>query len=104
MSATLRDQIAGAVAEMPVVNHHEHCWRSFSPDHPIEFDLPIFMHNTYLAGDLAAAGFDPAPGLFDYLEDPASGSSAERAWDALRPYLDRVRNTSYYRYLLTTLQ
>lgn len=86
-----------------MVNHHEHCWRSFSVDSPIQFDLPIFMHSTYLAGDLVAAGFRPAPGMFDYLDDPMVEDDAEQAWAAMRPYLDRVRSCSYYRYLLTTL-
>jgi hypothetical protein len=100
-----RDEIAGAIAEMPVVDHHEHTWRAFSIDHGQEYDLPSFLCSSgYLLGDLAAAGFCPEPDLFDYLDDPQTPDGTEKAWKLVRPFLDRVRSGSYFRCLLRSLR
>jgi hypothetical protein len=103
MNDDTREEIVSAIADMPVINHHEHAWRSFSVDHGKTFDLPYFLCCHYLRDDLAAAGVVTPPGLFDYLKDPQIPDGAERAWRVLRPFLDRVRSTSYFRYLLRGL-
>jgi len=104
MNCNSRDEIANAISDMPVINHHDHAWRSFSVDHGPEFDLPSYLYLDYLGqADLAAAGCPEDPSLFDYLSDPQMSDGAERAWEALRPFLDTVRSTSYFRYLLRGL-
>jgi len=95
--------IASAIADMAVVNHHEHAWQSFSMDHEQEFDLPYLLCESYLGGDLEAAGFRQEPDLFDYLSNPQIPNGMEKAWRMLRPFLDRVRSTSYFRYLLRSM-
>jgi len=57
MRRDCRDIIASAIADMPVINHHEHAWKSFSPDHGQVFDLPYLLRNSYLGDDLEAVGF-----------------------------------------------
>ena len=99
----VHDVIASAIADMPAINHHEHAWKSFSRDQGQEFDLPYFLGNGYLSGDLEAAGLRAKATLFDYLEDPHIPDGTEEAWQTIRPYLDRVRSTSYFRYLLRGL-
>jgi len=99
-----REKLARAIEQMPVINHHEHAWRSFSEDEGMEFDLPYFLCCGYLAGDLEAAGFRPEPDAFDYLEDPSLPDGSANVWAKLRPFLDRVANTSYFRYLLRALE
>jgi hypothetical protein len=42
--------------------------------------------------------------IFDYLNDANDCNGVEEAWRLLRPYLDRVRTTSYFRYLLRGLR
>ena len=103
MKSSGRARISEAVAQMPAVNHHEHAWRSFSIDQPWEYDLPLFLCQGYLSGDLSAAGFHQKPDMFDYLDDLRDSGGVERVWSELRPYLDHVRSTSYFRYLLRTL-
>jgi hypothetical protein len=104
MNRDSREEIASTIADMLVINHHEHSWHSFSVDYGQEFDLPSFLYLDYLGqADLAAAGFPEAPELVDYLSNPQIADGAEKAWKAIRPFLDRVRSTSYFRYLLRGL-
>ena len=104
MNRGLREEIGGAINDMPVVDHHEHAWQAFSAQHAQEFDLPYFITRGYVSSDLRAAGYRADPHLFDYLNDPQLPDGAERAWTAIRPFLDRVQSTSYFRYLLPTLR
>jgi hypothetical protein len=97
------DVIFAAIQEMPVVNSHEHCWRSFSHRYGQEFDLAYFLYWDYLEGDLLAAGMPLERSIFDYLSDPDDRNGIEGTWRVLRPYLDRVRSTAYFRYLLAGL-
>jgi hypothetical protein len=99
-----RELITSAIAGLRVFNHHEHAWQSFSVEEGQEFDLPYFLYRGYLASDLAAAGLRLDLGLFDYLADPQLPDGAERAWQVMRPFLDRVRTTSYFRYLVRSLR
>ena len=107
MSNATHEGLSAAIAEMPVFNTHEHAWKSFSGPAAIEFDLPYFLSSDYISGDLVTAGFLPDgthPDLLTeppaYLTDPRLPDEADSAWERLRPYLDRVRNTSYFRYRL----
>ena len=103
MNSKLRQRIGDAIAAMPVFNHHEHCWKSFSTDHQQELDLPYLLTHGYLNGKLEAAGLRE-PRNFDYLSDPSLPDGSEQMWSVIAPYLPKVRNTSFYRYLLPTLR
>jgi len=88
MQRNNREHLAEAIAGLPVFNHHDHAWSSFSRTHGQEFDLPYYLHRDYLAGDLAAAGLDMDPGTFEYLRDPRLPDGSEAAFRILRPFLD----------------
>ena len=103
MASRIHDEIAGAIADMPVINHHEEAWKSFSPEHGEEYDLPHFLFNLYLGGDIASAGYGFGSKHVDYLGNPTLPEDTEEAWNAIRPYLDKVRSTSYFCYLLKSL-
>ena len=103
MNSKLRQRIGDAIAEMPVFNHHEHCWKSFSTDHQQEFDLPCLLTYGYLGGNLNAAGLG-VPRDFNYLSDPELPDGSEEAWSLIAPFLPKVRNTAFYRYQLFTLR
>lgn len=103
MASKIYDELAGAIAEMPTINHHEEAWKSFSVEHGEEFDLPQFLFNLFLGGDMASSGYGFGSDFVDYLGNPTIPKGTEEAWDAIRPYLDKVRSTSYFRYLLKSL-
>ena len=86
MTSKIHDEIAGAIAEMPVINHHEEAWKSFSSEHGEEYDLPHFLFNLYLGGDLASAGYGFGSDLVDYLGNPTLPKDTDDAWGAIRPY------------------
>lgn len=104
MPRAIRDKIAGEIAEMPVINHHEEAWRSFSAQEGREYDLPHFLFSTFLGGDMASAGYGFGSKMVDYLGNPAIPVETEAAWEAIKPFLDSVRNTAYFRYLLISLK
>ena len=97
MSRATRQRLVAAIASMPVFNHHEHAVASFSTDTSMyrwpdaeEYDLIGLVVRDYLRGDLAAAGFTADLGVW------RDTSERDDAWAALLPYLERVRNTSYF--------
>jgi len=96
----IRKELAGEIAGMSVFNHHEHCWSSFSADAAMEFDLAGFLVGGYLRGDLVSAGVSFEEGSLCAGDD---AGARERTWRKLRPFLDRVRSTAYFRYLLLSL-
>jgi len=104
MRCEATEDLRAAIGEMPVVNHHEHAWRSFSVEHGEEFDLPGFLCQGYLGGDLAAAGLRLGDGAFAYLDDPSIADGSEAVWERALPFLVKVRNTCYFRYLLGGLR
>ncbi len=103
MTISVHDEIANAIAEMPVINHHEEAWKSFSYDYGEEYDLPRFLFNIYLGGDMASSGYGFNSDTVDYLGIPALPKETDKAWAAMRPYLDNVRSTAYFRYILKSL-
>ena len=96
-----RKALGGEIAEMAVFNHHEHCWGSFSTKDAVEFDLARVVVGDYLSGDLGATGLTISR---DGVCAGDDANARERTWERLRPFLDRVRNTTYFRYLLRTLE
>ena len=104
MHGTSRERIAAALAEMPAFNHHDHGWQAFDPAYAVELDLPAFLVKGGLASSLVSAGLTLPDDAFSYLSDPSVPDGAERVWALLRPYLDRVRTTIAFRYLLRALE
>lgn len=97
----IRKELAGEIAGMGVFNHHEHCWVSFSADDAVEYDLASFLVRDYLPGDLATAGLSIERDSV-YAGDDAD--ARDQTWETLRPCLDRVRSTSYFRCVLISLR
>ncbi|MBO3803010.1 MAG: amidohydrolase family protein [Candidatus Brockarchaeota archaeon] len=98
-------RIRSALDDMEVVDHHDHIGEPFMASAGHEADLPYFLANAYLYGDLVAAGM--AGGIlnserFDYLK--TGGDESAEIWKELKPYLGKVRNTIYYRFLLLALK
>ncbi len=106
MGRSSREKIGEALAQFPVVNSHEHAWQSFSIDNGQEYDLPYLFFNAtqYLSGDLQTAGCPQDSDIFRYLSDPQTPDGSEQAWQFIRPYIERVRTTSYFRYQLLALK
>ncbi len=103
MSKDYRKELAAAINAMAVFDTHEHHWRAFSREYGSEYDLPYYLCRGYLSGELASAGYQESPGLFDYLTNPELPDGSEAAWEAMLPFLERVRTTSYFRYLIRGL-
>ena len=98
-----KQEIRQSIEEMKVVDNHDHLSFPFLPEINFEMDLPYFLTHTYLAGDLISSGMPEAflaPEKYKYLEKPCGEDESEQRWKELRPYLENVRNTIYYRYLL----
>lgn len=81
--------IEAMLAELPVVDCHEH---TFLPDaRPARMDLGALFAATDVADDLISAGMPAeARPMLD--------------WDAVAPYLDRVRNTGFHRSVMAALR
>jgi len=103
----LQKEIRQALDEMRLVDHHDHLTNPFLAKPDTEMDLPYFLTHTYLQGDLVASGMPEA--LFDaknfeYLSKPDAKDESEQRWKELKPYLENVRSSAYYRYLLIALR
>ena len=104
MRQTLREDIAGAIANIYVVNQHDHSWPSFLTENRPELDLPHFLCNIYLGGDWVAAGRGRHMGAMDARGRPQLPNDTEEAWKVMRPCLLMARNTSYFRRMLKSLR
>lgn len=103
----IKHEIRQQMEEMNIVDNHDHLTFPFLPEINFEMDLPYFLTQTYLHGDLVSSGMPEtflAPERFKYLEKPCGEDESEQRWNELRPYLEKVRNTIYYRYLLIALR
>ena len=103
MADSIRYQLTECIARIPTVNTHEHAWQSFNPAWSMPFDLPSFFCYGYVASDLVSAGLKPQSELLNYLTDSTDKKGDQQAWDVIKPFLERVRNTSYFRYLLLSM-
>ncbi len=100
-------QFIEAIDDMYVVDHHEHLGIQFSTGMPTEMDLPYFLVHGYLRSDLVSAGLPAAfaePANFAYLEKPCKEDKSAERWKVLLPFIERVRSTIYYRYLLIAMK
>ncbi|MCD6352212.1 MAG: amidohydrolase family protein [Armatimonadetes bacterium] len=87
---SLKDELVAQMREGPVIDTHEH----IAPRDPKAYDgLFALWQFSYVGSHFGAAGM-PAEVWSMAAEDEA------KAWQAVRPYLDRVGNTAYYRNLL----
>jgi len=103
----IKHEIRELMEEMKIVDNHDHLGFPFVPEINFEMDLPYFLTQTYLHGDLVSSGMPEtflAPEKYKYLEKPFGEDESEQRWNELRPYLEKVRNTIYYRYLLIALR
>jgi hypothetical protein len=92
--------------DMKWVDNHEHLSSPFLPEATFEMDLPYFLTHAYLFADLISSGMPGdylTPEKYKYLEKPFGEDQSEQRWKELKPYIEKVRNTIYYRYLLIAL-
>lgn len=101
----VRREIRQSIDEMKIVDNHEHLTSPFLPEIKFEMDLPYFLTHTYLRADLVSSGIPQSFWQkFKYLQKPCGKDESEQRWEELKPYLENVRNTIYYRYLLIALR
>ena len=110
----LKADLVEGIAEFNVVDNHDHLGSVFFKKRIGEIDLPFFLVRGYLHSDLVTAGLPPSfykiaqgTGIwnlenFSYLTDGRDES--ERVWSQLKPFLEKVKNTAYYQYLLIALR
>jgi hypothetical protein len=102
----VKEEISKYLENIKIVDQHEHLSLPFMQENNFEIDLPYFLTHTYLGGDLWAAGLPTesiAPDKYKYLEKPRGEDQSEERWKELKPYLEKARNTIYYRHLLIAL-
>jgi len=103
----VKEGIRESIDRMKIVDNHDHLCSPFLPEINFEMDLPYFLTQTYLSGDLVSAGMPESllkPDKFKYLEKPCGNDQSEQRWTELRPHVENVRNAIYYRYLLIALR
>jgi predicted TIM-barrel fold metal-dependent hydrolase len=88
----LYKRIRREVDLIPIADAHDHIMER-KDTLAREVDLFDLFDRTYVKGDFVSAGM-PADAWVREEFDPEEG------WRRIRPYLDRVRNTSYYRALI----
>jgi len=98
----LKTQILEAMEGLRIVDHHDHLLDVLIEDSTLEIDLPFFFANGYVSSDIVSAGLEAPLYDFSYLKEGRDES--ERAWSKLKPYLERVRNTTHYQYVLIALR
>ena len=108
-----KSDIIEAMDGFRIVNHHEHLKDVLFKEQVLEIDLPFFFARGYVRSDLVSSGlpdsflelstvYENFPASFSYLME--GRDEREKTWLELEPYLNRVRNTTYYQYLLTALR
>ena len=109
----LKKEIMEFMKEIDIVDNHDHLKEAFFEECPLEIDLPFFLARGYLRSDLVSSGLPEDfyessaehpnfPEIFSYLFEGRDQS--EKAWSKIKPYLQRIRNTVYYQYLLIALR
>lgn len=92
MSHEILDTLRAEIQAIPIVDAHEHLIER-SDSLAGDVDLFDLFDRTYVKADFVSAGM-PVDDWVREEFDPEEG------WRRLRPYVDRVRNTSYYRSLI----
>lgn len=90
----LWQEVREEIDKVPIVDTHEHLGKElpiFRPSKKIKLNLMRFIAYSYLYGDLVSSGMKPI-------------ALNRLAWEDVKPYLESVRTTVYYRYLIRALQ
>lgn len=91
---SLHTELAAEAKAGPVIDTHEH----IRPREPGAYDgLFALWEESYVAADFASAGM-PSSVWEIAAEDEG------RTWEQIRPYVERVENTAYYRSLVVACQ
>ena len=91
MPATLRQRLIDAMAQMPVIDAHEHLP---AESERVNGDVDVFtLFGHYTHNDLISAGMTRAQ--YDRLQDP--GRDLHERWRVLAPFYAATRHTSYTR-------
>ena len=94
MENSLWNEIRQEIDKVQIVDTHEHLGKElpiFRPNKKIKLNLMRFISYSYLYGDLVSAGMKPI-------------ALNRVAWEDMKPYLESVRTTVYYKYLIRALQ
>jgi hypothetical protein len=87
----LFNEISEEVSSMPIFDTHEHL---LSEEERRTKPLDVFyLFSHYVGSDLISSGMPE--GMFNSLFD--QNIAIEKRWDIFSPYLENVKNTSYYR-------
>ncbi len=91
MSDMLRQRLIEAMAEMPVIDAHEH----LPPEaERVEREVDVFtLFGHYIHQDLLSAGMTQEQ--YDWLQDP--DEDLEERWRVFEPFYAAIRHTSYTR-------
>lgn len=92
MSHQILDTLRAEIQSTPIVDAHEHLMER-SDSLARDVDLFDLFDRTYVKADFVSAGMS----VDDWVREEFD---PEEGWRRLRPYVDRVRNTSYYRSLI----
>lgn len=109
----LKLDILEVMEGLQIVDHHDHLSDALFKENLMEIDLPFFFARGYVRSDLVSSGLSESfyelstvypniPQIFSYLMEGRDES--EKTWTQLQPYLEKVRNTIYYQYLLIALR
>jgi predicted TIM-barrel fold metal-dependent hydrolase len=82
------------INKIKVVDTHEHLGKElpiFRPNKLIKMNLAKFIAYSYLYGDLISSGMKPIP-------------RDKLAWEDLKPHLEDVKTTVYYKYVIRALK
>lgn len=94
MEDTLWKEVRKEIDKVKVVDTHEHLGKElpiFRPSKKIKMNLMRFIAYSYLYGDLVSSGMKPI-------------ALNRLAWEDISPYLENVKTTVYYKYLMRALQ
>jgi hypothetical protein len=104
----LWNEIRESIGKMMIVDTHEHISYPLTNKGKYSIDLTTFLLLGYLRGDFISAGMKPS--IIKKLVSRSLNSiffteeESIQRWSELKAYIEQVRNTSYYRYLIIALR
>jgi len=94
MENNLWQEIREEMDKVKLVDTHEHLGKElpiFRPSKKMKMNLMRFIAYSYLYGDLVSSGMKPV-------------ALNRLAWEDVKPYLENIKTTVYYRYIIRALQ
>ena len=94
MENSLWKEVREEIDKVQIVDTHEHLGKElpiFRPSKTIKLNLMRFIAYSYLYGDLISSGMKTIP-------------RNRVKWDDIKPHLENVKTTVYYRYVIRALQ